>query len=83
MKIVFTKHALEKFRSLVLLGWKFSKKDVKEALVNPDYSYEIEERDVWIALKEIDQEHNLRVIYKKDHDIIIIITFYPREKGRL
>lgn len=83
MKIVFTRHALEKFRSLVLLGWRFTQKDIREALINPDYSFKDEERDVWIILKEIDNEHNLRVIYKEDGDIITVITFYPREKGRL
>lgn len=83
MKIIFTKHALEKFRSLVLLGWRFTKKDIREALINPNYSFKDEERGVWIILKEIDKEHNLRVIYKKDDGIITVITFYPREKGRL
>lgn len=82
MRIVFTKHALGKFGSLVLLGWKFNKKDIKKTLLNPDHFSEDEERGVKIILKVIDEDHNLRVIYTERSGIITIVTFYPVGKGR-
>lgn len=83
MKIVYTKHALGKFKSLSLLGWKFTKEDIKQALLNPDYSTVDNEHNIRVNLRKLDKRHNLRVIYKKNYDIITVITFYPREKERL
>lgn len=82
MKIIYTKHALEKFGSLVLLGWKFKKQDIKQALIKPDHFLEDKERGVNIILKEVDKDHNLRVVYTENDDIITIVTFYPCWKGR-
>lgn len=82
MKILFTKHALEKFGSLALLGWKFEKEDVKQSLLDPDHFSEDKERGVKIILKEIDKNHNLRIVYREDDGIITIVTFYPCGKGR-
>ncbi len=80
--IVFTKHALGKFQhpSVIKLGIK--RRHIKSAIVSPDYFGEIKEQRVKFVLKKIDHEHNLRVIYKKDGAIIIVITFHPAEIGR-
>ena len=82
MKIVFTKHALGKFKhqSVVKLGIK--KKHVESALKSPDYPSVIEEYGVKSILKNYDETHDLRVIYREDDDIIIVITFHPAERGR-
>lgn len=81
MKIVFTKHALRKFKhpSVVKLGIK--RAHIKQAVTFPDYSGETKEKDVLFVLINIDSEHDLRVIYTKS-DIIKIVTFHPTEKGR-
>lgn len=81
MNIVFTKHALGKFKhpSVVKLGIK--RAHIKQAVTLPDYSGETKEKDVLFVLKKIDNEHDLRVIYTKS-DIIKIVTFHPTEKGR-
>ena len=81
MKIVFTKHALGKFKhqSVIKLGIK--RTHIKQAVTFPDYSGETKEKDVLFVLKNIDSEHNLRVIYTKS-DIIKIVTFHPTERGR-
>ncbi|MBI2334499.1 hypothetical protein HYU96_01740 [Candidatus Daviesbacteria bacterium] len=82
MKIIYTKHALGKFDSLAILGWKFTKRDIKNTLSKPDLLLEDPNREVKIALKRIDQKHNLRIIFTLKSGIITIITFYPREKER-
>lgn len=82
MKIIYTKHAAGKFQSLRIIGWKFNRADVREAINNPDHFSDDKERKVKIVLKKIDQDHNLRVIYHQAGDIITIVTFYPTKKGR-
>lgn len=82
MNIVFTKHALRKFKIHEAAGWKFSKKDIRETVENPYSSIIDEETNIKIVLRRWDNEHDLRVIHKEKNDIIIIITFYPTEGGR-
>ena len=82
MKIIFTKHALGKFKhySIVKLGIK--KKHIELALKSPDYPSKVEGYGVKSILKKYDAVHDLRVIYREDNDIIIVITFHPAERGR-
>lgn len=82
MKIVYTKHALQKFKFLESIGWKFTENDIEEALKNPDDTGSDVEREAEFVLKEIDERHNLRVIYRKSDGIMTVITFYPTRKGR-
>lgn len=82
MKIIYTKHALGKFKSLAKLNWKFIKSNITAAIKNPDHYSEDKERNVLIVLKSVDANHYLRVIYTKRNDIIKVVTFYPTEKGR-
>lgn len=82
MKIVYTKHASGKFKSLNKLNWHFTKKSIGEVLENPNYSSEEKERGVFIASKIIDNKHYLRVIYTLRSGIITIVTFYPTKKGK-
>lgn len=82
MKIIFTKHALEKFKHPSLIKLGVQKSHVKLALEAPDYSGEIKERKVKFSLKKLDDKHNLRVIYKDEDGIMIIVTIYPIERGR-
>lgn len=82
MKIIFTKHALGKFKTHLAAGWKFSQIHIKETIKKPDFSNKDEERSVKFVIKRWDSEHDLRVIYKEEDGIITVITFYPTEKGR-
>lgn len=81
MKIVFTKHALKKFKHLSVIRFGIKRDHIKQAVAFPDYSGETSEKGVSFVLKNIDSEHDLRVIYTQS-DIIKIITFHPTEKGR-
>lgn len=82
MKIVYTIHARGKFAVLRKEGWKFSPKDIRETVQKAYFSETDEERGVQIAIKRWDQRHDLRVIYKEEDAIIVVVTFYPTEKGR-
>lgn len=82
MKIVFTKHALGKFKHYSVIKLGIKKKHIKLALKSPDHLSKVEEYGVKSILKKHDKDHDLRVIYREDDDIIIIITFHPAERGR-
>ena len=82
MKIVYTKHAKNKFEYAEELNWRLDEKDIKEAIENPDSHTTDQENGVEIVLKEFDARRNLRVIYAKSYGIITVITFYLVMKGR-
>ena len=77
--VIFTKHALEKFK--VLRNHRFSvlKKKVLEAVTKPDL-IDHSRSPLLIGQISVDRTHVLRVVYKKENDTIKIITFYPGRK---
>lgn len=83
MKIRYTKHAeKEKFATLAKHGFRVFKKTVKETLLHPDSVYPNAALDQIIASKRIDVRHELRVVYRREGDILTVITFYPARTGR-
>ena len=85
MKFVFTKHAaVDKFA--MLRRHKFqtrvTKKLIKQVIINSENKDEESDKPNIIVSKSIDIKHILRVVYRKENDIIRVITFYPAEKGR-
>ena len=79
-KIIFTRHAMEKFRVLKRYGFEVSKKHVVEAVLNPEG---LDRRGgQYFAMKIINSEHALRVVYEKRKDYLVIITFYPVRRDR-
>lgn len=85
MKFVFTKHAaIDKFLLLKKHEFKVSvtKQFIKKIILNPEHVDNISDEPNHIASGSIDEKHILRVVYRKENDIIRIITFYPAEKGR-
>lgn len=83
MKIRYTKHAsIDKFAMLKKHRFQVTKKLIKEVLQNPEHKDIKSDSPKIIASKSIDPKHILRVVYKKEDDIITVITFYPAEKGR-
>ena len=55
---------------------------IKEAVLNPEHEDKESDKPNAIASKSIDAKHILRVVYRREFDIIRVITFYPAEKGR-
>lgn len=82
MKIVYTKHAENKFKYSAELKWNLTKKHIKEAIQNPDLHQVDNEKKVEIVLKTFDERRNLRVVYSKTSGIITVITYYLTTKGR-
>lgn len=79
MSAVFTKHALDKFELLERHRFLVSKDQVVDAVENPDLIDE-SRLPLLIAQKSIDPEHVLRVVYKYEDGMKVIITFYPGRK---
>ena len=76
MLVYYTKHAREKIKLLNKYGFKISKTLVRRALETP---LKIESRNdsTFIANDELDKNHVLRVVYRREGDTMIIITIYP------
>lgn len=74
--IYFTKHAKEKFEILKAHKFIITKSQVIETLNKPDLT-DRSRAPLLIAQKKISQTHVLRVVYKKEANNKIIITFYP------
>ena len=80
MKIVFTSHAKDKLKS----------KDIKGLRINKKILIEVIHKPIAVNLNlnphrsvgRLTEELSIAVIWKKENDIITVITFYPAEKGR-
>lgn len=81
MKIEFTKHALRKKETLQELGWSITLESVKTTVEKPDFLGKTKKNQS-AALKSLDENHSLRVVYEVRNDIIMVITFYITRKGR-
>lgn len=79
MNFRFTKHSLEKFVNTRKAGFRFTKKQIKNTILNP-FKTEIRNDNTRIAMTIVDEKHVLRVVYRSENDIIVIITFYPGRK---
>ena len=79
--IIFTKHALDKFEVLERHGVKINKEQVIATIEAPDL-IDNSRLPLLIAQSDLDETHVLRVVFKKEDDIIKIITFYPGRKSQ-
>lgn len=80
MNIRFTKHAQEKFSVLKRHSFPITKKQVTDAVLKPDV-IDHSRLPLYIAQKTIDDTHVLRVVYKREGRVKVIITFYPGRKS--
>ncbi len=81
MEVYFTKHASAKFQVLLTHGVKISRSKVARTVKTPS-AIDRSRLPLLIAQSSLDKSHVLRVVYKKDDDLIIIITFYPGRKSQ-
>ncbi len=81
MRFRFTNHAKKKFILIRRVGFKVSLKQVKQCVISP---LKIEEYPdgTYIATTLLDKSHVLRVVYRKENDIMVIITFHPGRRKR-
>ncbi len=79
-KIRFTKHASEKFELLKTYGFDVTKAFVTNTIMNPS---RVDLRDDQsLALRPLNEEYALRVVYKRINDNIVVVTFYPVRRAR-
>lgn len=76
MEIRLTKHAKDKFALLKKHSFSVTKKQVTDTITDPDL-IDHSRAPLHIAQKTIDDTHVLRVAYKREGNMKIIITFYP------
>ena len=80
MKIKYTKHAQKKFSDLRIFGIFVTKLKISKTIKKPKYR-SLDNGNL-IAAAGFDKRHNLRVVYRKQRDDIIVITFYIYRRGR-
>jgi len=79
-KVKFTKHAIAKFEVVKHYGFEINNKQVIETVLNPG---RLDKRnDQYFAIKIINSEYALRVIYEKRKGYLVVITFYPVRRER-
>jgi len=77
--IIFTKHAENKFEILKKHKFLITKKQVLETIEKPEL-IDKSRLPLFIAQRNIDGDRVLRVVYKKEFEVIKIITFYPGKR---
>lgn len=82
MKIVFTRHAENKIKDLGNLGIIIKKSALENVLRYPIHLETESDYPNKIASGKFGKNRILRVVYRKESDIIIVITFYPAKKDR-
>jgi hypothetical protein len=81
VKIVFTKHALEKFTVLERFGWNISKRKISETIKNPRWKG-TSRFGQGTAMSLVDEKHIIRVVIDRENgDIIRVITFHIARRG--
>ena len=79
-RIKFTKHASEKFELLRRYGFSVTETSVKDAISQPDRADR--RNNLILAVKPLDDEYGLRVVYRRTNDNIVVVTFYPVKRER-
>lgn len=79
-KVRFTRHARDKFEFVRRYGFDVDRRKVIETVLNPD---RLDERgDQHFALKILDGNYALRVVYEERKGYLVVITFYPVRRDR-
>ena len=82
VKIRYTKHAARKFADLQELDVRVTKSMIRAVITHPYHLDTLSDQPKIIASGILDSHHILRVVYRQQGDIIMIITFYPARSGR-
>ena len=79
-KILFKRHAREKFELAKHYGFKINTKKVTETINKP---MRLDQKEAqYFATRAIDSKYALRVVYEKRKDYLLVITFYPVRRER-
>jgi hypothetical protein len=79
-KVRFTRHAKDKFEFVRRYGYDVDREKVVETVLSPD---RLDERgDQRLAIKVLDENYALRVVYEVRKGYLVVITFYPVRRDR-
>jgi len=79
-KVRFTRHAKDKFEVVRRYGYDVDREKVVETVLSPD---RLDERgDQRLAIKVLDENYALRVVYEVRKGYLVDITFYPVRRDR-
>jgi len=82
VKIVYTKHALEKFKKFEVEGWIITKNKIYRTIKKPTWKGLTTEGQE-TAMSLIDPKHIIRVVIRREEDdIIVAITFHLGKRGK-
>ena len=81
MKIIYTKHAEEKFLVLRKEGWHKTKTKIRQIIKNPIWKGSTR-YDQETAIGLVDERHILRIVLDRQGDIIKVITFHIGRRGK-
>ena len=82
MKVIFTKHVLkDKLPAIKRFGWEITRKKIKIAVRHPRWRG-VTKRGQETAMSLVDKEHILRVVFRREGDIITIITVHIARRGK-
>ena len=81
MKIIYTLHAEEKLKRTDIRKFGINKKQIENILKNPQKKSKTKYGD-FAASSQINDKHDLRVIYDIIDKEIKVITFHISKKGR-
>lgn len=82
MKIVYTKHALEKFKVLESQGWHITKNKIHRTIKKPKWKGLTKENQE-AAIGLVDPKHILRAVLRREEGgIIRVITFHIGRRGK-
>ena len=79
MRFHFTKHANEKFARVKKAGFPLTSDQVEKTIIHPS-KIEAKPDGTFIATKILGSIYILRVVYREQDDIMVIITFYPARR---
>ena len=79
MRFYFTRHSKGKFFSMKKSGFSVNAEKIKKTILSP-IKKEKKSDGTFINTTLLDKTHVLRVVYRSQDDIMIIITFYPGRK---
>ena len=79
--VVYTHHAMGKFEIFKRHGFEITSDQIEETVSNPDKVIS-QSNGRFIAQKRITKQHLLRVVYRKEGEKRVVITFYPGRRDR-
>lgn len=81
MAIRYTRHARYKFEVLERHGFPVTERQIADTLEMPDVVIE-QPGGKYIAQRRITERHVLRVVYRREREDLVVITFYPGRRER-